>query len=383
MLHVTQTIASLRASLGGPSRTVVELSKALGQRVDTKVSIVTADRAAAGELEALSTRLAASAPISIRATRGVLDGLRALAQASTAMPSVIHDNGAWLYSNVQAALAARALRIPAVVSPQGCLEPWCMAQRRWRKQAAMLLYQRWCLRNATALHATSELEARNIRALGIRQPIAVVSNGIEPPPPATAQPEQAHRIALFLSRLHKKKGLLELIEAWAAVRPPGWVLRIVGPDDGYRQNVIDAVAKHGLHSDVELHGEVDNEHKWHHYRQAQLFVLPTYTENFGLVIGEALACGVPVITTTETPWAQIAERGCGWIVPPGGERLRVALAAATALSAERLAQMGASAVQWIPSEFSWSSIAARMRLLYGWIAAGASRSQAPAFVMVD
>jgi glycosyltransferase involved in cell wall biosynthesis len=252
----------------------------------------------------------------------------------------------------------------------------------WRKRVAMLLYQRRGLRNALAFHAASLLEARNVRALGLRQPIAVIGNGIESPPKSTADLATTPRVALFLSRLHRVKGLLDLLAVWAMLRPQGWTLRIVGPDsDGYRQKVIETIASLGIHACVELCGEASNIDKWHHYRQAQLFILPTYSENFGLVVGEALACGVPVITTTETAWNEIAARGCGWIVTPGVEGLRYALAEATALPAARLADMGDSGRRWIPAHFSWTTVAERMRLFYSWIGDGAPPTHTPAFVM--
>jgi glycosyltransferase involved in cell wall biosynthesis len=389
MLHVVQTIASLRASHGGPSRTVVELSRALGRCADTRVSILTTDRRSAHELAALAAQLRTPA-VSVLEPGSVLQGLRALARSDGAIPAVIHDNGIWLWSNVQAAIGARALRVPAVISPQGCLERWSLHQNPWRKHAAMLLYQRRCLANAAAFHATSMLEARNVRALGLRQPIAIINNGIESPPAltagtaGTAGTATMPRRALFLSRLHRKKGVLDLLAVWAMLRPAGWMLRIVGPDDhGYRQKVIESIATLGLNACVELFDEAGNEQKWDHYRQAQLFILPTYTENFGLVVGEALACGVPVITTTETPWNDIAARGCGWIVAPGTQALLPALAEATALPAARLADMGDAGRRWIPAHFSWTSVAERMRVLYSWIGDGAPPTRTPAFVMGD
>jgi glycosyltransferase involved in cell wall biosynthesis len=381
MLHVVQTIASLKASNGGPSRTVVELSRALGRCADTKVSIITADRCSAEELAALKTVLCART-VSVLDPGSVLRSLRAVIRTGGMNPTVIHDNGIWLWNNVQAAVGARTLRVPTIISPQGCLDHWSLRHNPWRKRVAMLLYQRRSLENALAFHATSLVEARNVRAQGLRQPIAVISNGIESPPTAVAAFSSTSRVALYLSRLHKVKGLLDLLTVWAMLRPKGWTLRIVGPDkDGYRQKVIDTIASLGLHSCVELRDEASNVEKWAHYRQAQLFILPSYSENFGLVVGEALACGVPVITTTETAWTEITNKSCGWIVAPGVDGLRHALAEATSLPAQRLAEMGDIGRRWIPAHFSWTTVAARMRLLYSWIADGASPSQTPDFVM--
>lgn len=192
-----------------------------------------------------------------------------------------------------AAVAACSRNLPFIISPHGMLERWALEHQPIRKQVALATYQKWCLKTANVFHATSASEAENIRRIGLRQPIAIVGNGIESPPHNFSLSPSDARTALFLSRLHPKKGVLELIAAWRQVRPAGWILRIVGPDEAnYRQNVSAAIANSGVADSIELCEAADDVQKWQHYAQAELFVLPTFSENFGLVIGEALACGL-------------------------------------------------------------------------------------------
>jgi glycosyltransferase involved in cell wall biosynthesis len=364
---------------GGVSRAVTLLSKALGES-DVRVTVVSADPGAQPEIAALQAdRLPPGLEF---CTPGrTYQHIRHLAQASNGEPLLVHDNGLWLPSNLMSAAAARRWRVPLIVSPHGMLEPWCLAHRRIRKQLALATYQRWSLGVAHALHATSEDESTNVRRLGLQQPIAVVGNGIESPPEGITAADNARRIALFLSRLHPIKGVLELVEAWRRVRPIGWLLRIVGPDDGgHRRAVEAAIARSGLGDGIELRDAVSHSEKWLHYAQAELFVLPSFSESFGLVVGEALSCGVPVITTTATPWASITTRGCGWLIEPDVGALETALGAATTLSTDALRAMGARGRDWVRQEFSWEEIGRQMRTFYRWVALGCSRAERPDFV---
>src|SRR6185503_9480318 len=147
-------------------------------------------------------------------------------------------------------------------------------------------------------------EAQHIRDLGLRQPVAIIPNGVEIPDEIPARPRgKSPRTALFLGRIHPIKGLLNLVYAWAETSPPGWHMVIAGPDDtGYRAEVEQAIKRAGLTDHFSFAGPVAGEAKATLYRQADLFILPSHTENFGLSIAEALTYGVPVITTKGTPW---------------------------------------------------------------------------------
>jgi glycosyltransferase involved in cell wall biosynthesis len=383
MLHVIQTVASLNASKGGVTRTVTQLSKALASCPDMRVSIVSADTDA--DLEVGGPRTAADAPVpGLARPVGSAARVRRLAEQSEATAILVHDNGLWLPSNLQAALGARRGRLPLIISPHGMLEPWALNHRALRKRAALATYQGWCLRSAIGFHATSPEEATSIRRAGLRQPIALVGNGIESPPKGLKRTYDRTSSVLFLSRLHAKKGVLELIAAWQEVRPLGWSLRIVGPDDGgYRERVVAAIYESGAADSIALCDEVDDAGKWRHYAEARLFILPSFSENFGLVIGEALASGLPVITTTATPWAQIGTRGCGWIIEPTVDAIAAALQAATSLPPAELENMGNRGRDWIPAEFSWPRIAAKMQEFYGWVARGCAPPERPGFVHLD
>jgi glycosyltransferase involved in cell wall biosynthesis len=248
-----------------------------------------------------------------------------------------------------------------------------MSHRRWKKKAAWLLYQRRDLSSAKCMHATSPQEAQSFRALGLRQPIIVLPNGVSLPESMPARPggSRSERVILFMSRIHPKKGLPLLIEAWRRARVPGWKIRIVGPDEGGHAGEVRRLAREaGLNGDVTVEPAVDDARKWGLLAAADIFILPTYSENFGIVVAEAMAAGLPVITTTGTPWTQLAAWEAGWCVEPKVEEIEAALSSAVRLSDEQRATMGSRGRKNVLEQYSWPAIARQMRDCYSWILSG-------------
>jgi glycosyltransferase involved in cell wall biosynthesis len=172
---------------------------------------------------------------------------------------------------------------------------------------------------------------------------------------------------LFLSRIHPKKGLLNLIRAWAALRPSSWQLCIAGPDEAGHLAEVKKLA-HALHLDtIHFLGESWGQDKTNLLLSSDLFVLPSYSENFGLVIAEALACGLPVITTRATPWQELHHRRCGWWIDLGVAPLVQALKAALSTPPEVLRAMGCRGRALVQSSYSWEPIGRRMVEVYQWM----------------
>jgi glycosyltransferase involved in cell wall biosynthesis len=222
---------------------------------------------------------------------------------------------------------------------------------------------------ATLFVATAEQEAETIRRVGLRQPIAIIPNGIQ-------IPIRKHRIvkasetryALFLSRIHPVKGLLNLIAAWDRVRPKGWRMIVAGPDeDSHRSEVEQAVIDAGLEQSFIFLGPVKGNAKDELYRQADLFILPTLSENFGVVVAEALSYGIPVITTHNAPWEVLSRQDCGWWVESDIGSLANALRNATSISDLQRSEMGTRGRSFVKRELSWPKIAGQMIAVYDWI----------------
>jgi len=255
------------------------------------------------------------------------------------------------------------------------VEPWAMRHRAWKKQLAWWLYQRRDLRAVTVFHAANQSEALSVRRLGLSQPVAVIPNGVEVQPLGATDdiPTTNQRTALFLSRIHSSKGLLNLVAAWNQVRPEGWTCVIAGMDEGGHQAIVErAVQRAGLDKQFRFVGPIYGDDKWQLYRSADLFVLPTFSENFGVVVAEALASQVPVITTKRAPWKCLEANRCGWWVEVGAEPLVAALKAATSLSDVERSAMGARGRDLVTQRFRWEQIGSQMKEVYTWMLGGGS-----------
>lgn len=282
-------------------------------------------------------------------------------------PDLVHLHGIWAPQIHVAAKAAQKLGIPYIQSPRGMLDPWAMAQKRWKKRIAWWLYQRCDLKHACAFHVTAQAEADHVRGRGFRQPIWVVPNGVAVPEVLPGRPPASDvKTALFLSRLHPGKGLMTLAEAWGRVRPTGWRMRVVGFDGyGERTRVEARLKTLGILQDWTFEEPLDDVRKWEAFRSADLFLHPSVSENFGISIAEALYAGLPTIATTGAPWRELQTHRCGWWIEPNSvEALTGALREAFALSDAERAVMGERAHALIEQNYLWPVIGRRMAEAY-------------------
>jgi glycosyltransferase involved in cell wall biosynthesis len=179
---------------------------------------------------------------------------------------------------------------------------------------------------------------------------------------------------LFLSRIHPKKGLPMLIDAWETVRPEGWRLVIAGPSErGHRAEIEAKIEASGLSENLEVIGPVENHEKWEIYRKSDVFVLPTHSENFGVVVAEALASGIPAITTTGAPWEILEKHDCGWWVEPTVGALTEAISDSVQRTDEERLAMGKRGRQLVTQKYSWSSVSSRLQRAYHWVLEGGTR----------
>lgn len=351
---------SLLPAYGGPAYSVSRLATALTE-AGVEVGLWAPDQSAA-----ITPLLSDESQVHR------LTGTEAEALESFGKIDVLHDNGIWWPHNHRLAALATERGIPRVVSTRGMLEPWAMSHKRLKKRVAWWLYQRRDLTQALCHHTTAEAEAANVQRLGLGVPVRMIPNGVDVPQAsrttarrddARAGPEQ--KTALFLGRIYPVKGLPKLVEAWARVRPAGWRLLIVGPDEaGHRAEVQKIVAAAGLSETILFAGPLDGHAKWRAFAEADLFVLPSHSESFGMAIAEALAHGLPVLTTTGAPWPMLPRRGCGWWVDPTLDGLTQGLRQATSLDSPTLKAMGAKGRELVTSEFGWGHVTKQYVLMY-------------------
>jgi glycosyltransferase involved in cell wall biosynthesis len=299
--------------------------------------------------------------------------------------NLFHGHGLWNLPIHQMASIARKKRIPYIISTHGMLEPWSLEQSKFKKNIAMKIYQHKDLKDAACLHATGIMEMESIRKLGYKNPIADIPNGIN----INDFPKKQYIISkrkktiLFLSRIHPKKGIEILINAWQLVNTStkeNWCVKIAGNgDEDYINQLNTLINDKGLTESITIVGPKFGEEKITSYHEADLFVLPTYSENFGIVIAEALCCGVPVITTKGTPWEILETYSAGKWIDIGETSFKEALESFMSKTEVELQEIGENGRKLIIEKYSIESVAERFVLLYQWILTGKNK---PDFIYV-
>ena len=342
---------SFMPDFGGPARSVPQLAQHLAI-LGAEVTLWAPDGSAVNN------------PLipSVSGLRGSNAPLEELFHANRSRFDLIHDNGIWQPHHRALSAKAHHYGQPLVISIRGMLEPWALKHKKWKKQVAWWAYQKRDLHKASILHATAASEAKQLRSLGLKNKISVIPNGVSLPPETTlsehSETFSGERTCLFLSRIHPKKGIPLLLKAWAKVGPTGWRLKVAGPDENnHLSQLVREVDKLGIRESVEFTGPLEGDEKKKAFKSADLFVLPTFSENFGIVVAEALSYGCPVITTHGAPWSALEEHDCGWWIPAEEEALVEALRNATCATASRRKIMGKKGRELVSVELGWAGIA--------------------------
>lgn len=358
-MKVINIISSLDKSAGGPSRSVPQTCKYVSCE-DIDVDIITRK---------------SKDPITINRedklnvyNRNLLKAICADLFVNRQKVSLFHLQHIWHPFIHLYAMIARIKRIPYIISTRGMLEPWIMNRNKLKKKIAMRLYQRKDIERASCIHVTCKQEEKNIRALGFDNRIIIIPNGIDLSKVTKCKENYNHKKIVFLSRIHEKKGLEILLLAWKNLNIKSWSLEIAGDGNiNYIKRIESLITINNIKG-VVLVGPKYGEAKWDYLRSGDIFVLPSYSENFGIVVAEALAVGLPVITTTGTPWEELQTEKCGWWIQLGVKELENALLTAINSGQQELMQMGQRGRKLVESKYSIETVAKSMKVLYEHIA---------------
>lgn len=278
---------------------------------------------------------------------------------------VVHFHGLWQPAHAR---ISRKLGKPFIVSPHGMLEPWAWRHKWWKKWPYFLLSERHHLRRSRCLLATAPCEERRLREMMPEQRVATLPLGFT----GEARPDFAaararlgwaadETVLLFLSRLHEKKGLDLLLHALATIEVLGTTrLVIVGGGESRYVGSLRALAARLRLPRVDWVGEVWGEARWPYFQGADLFCLPSHSENFGLAVLEACQVGTPALTTSTTPWGEWLRDGRGIIVEPEIASIATGLERFFANPPRARDELA----EWARGEFSWAALAPRYAALY-------------------
>ncbi|MDO9443094.1 MAG: glycosyltransferase [Beijerinckiaceae bacterium] len=364
-LRITHIVDSIAEEASGPSYSVPSLCAGLAAReCDVRLLTIGPDlvEMRAGFEHRRCAQDFARAPL-----LGKLRLSRTLRGEIAKRADVLHTHGVWLMANIYPAWEAKRTGAPFLISPRGMLSEAAMQFSGLRKKAMWEFMQRSAARQATCFHATSDDEAQDIRKLGLLQPVAVIPNGVDVPE-AAPRIATARRKLLYLGRLHAKKGLDRLLKSWSTLEAtfPDWDLEIIGPSEHGHVDELKSLARTLGLSRVAFPGPLYADEKRAGYRSAELFVMPTLNENFGMTVAEALAVSVPVVCTKGAPWSGLSEHQCGWWVDGDVEAIAEALRDGMSRPRETLSAMGERGRAWMLRDFSWAAVAQDMIDVYRW-----------------
>jgi glycosyltransferase involved in cell wall biosynthesis len=228
---------------------------------------------------------------------------------------ICHFYGGWTYFHIKSVIIALKLKKKIIIHPLGFYEPWSLGQKKIKKFIAWHIYQKKILKIANMIHCASRLEEKNLLNLCKDFKTVVIPYGI---PNSfilkNFKKSKFKKKALFFSRLHKKKGIETLIKVWQDINDNQWQLDIVGPCNN--KTYVDKLIKLSNNNpNINFLKPIyKTSSKKKLFSKYDFFVLPTYSENFGIVILESLARGLPVLTTPKTPWSDIKKFNAGWVV---------------------------------------------------------------------
>lgn len=330
----------------------------------------------------------ASGPRSLAFAPGLGSALEAFA------PDVVHVHGLWNYPSWAGWRRRRKTGKAEVIHPHGMLDPWALNHSRWKKKLALKLFERAHLSGASCLRALCEAERAAILALNLGVPICVVPNGIDLPVEVAAparRSESGVKTLLYLGRLHRKKGLLALLEAWAAFakqRPQAtWRLVVAGWDqDGHEQELQESATHLGLRwldsrveaadlpvpqaGTVEFCGPKFGSDKEALYREADAFVLPSLSEGLPMVVLEAWAHSLPVLMTPMCNLPEGFENGAAVCAQPEAGSLTEALLRLEAMPSTERSAMGLAGRRLVAERFTWEKVAAQLAAVNAWLVGG-------------
>ncbi|MEI7502652.1 MAG: glycosyltransferase [Paludibacter sp.] len=306
---------------------------------------------------------------------------------------IVHQHGLWTGSSSATRIFSKYNKAKTIIAPHGTLSEWSLNVSTWKKKIALKAFELENLKLASCLHATSENEISDFRNFGLTNPIAYIENGINEDKlkilgnanrfRENFQIDANKRILLYMSRITPKKGLLMLVEAIKTIEFDfdNWQLVIVGNDEfNHKVEVENLIKELKLENSVRFIHPLYGADKEDIFAATELFILPTYSEGFPMVVLDSLAAGIPVITTFASSWNDLILYNCGWWTDINTQAISAALRESVNMSSSDLKRMGGNGKKLISNKYIWPQLAQKTIHLYDWLL---GKEDKPDFVYID
>ncbi len=356
-------------SYGGPIRSTFELCR-VAIELDCEVRVLTTDADGLDRVLDVEKNKEVELPEGFRVRycprrlrHSVSPTLLRLLPAYLRWADIVHLTGVYNFPTFPTVLWTRWLNKPLIWSPRGALQRWEKSSRIGPKAVWDFLWYYAANRGELTMHVTSEQESCEVLLRFPKLRTAMIPNGVDIPVSLHRTERNRDLRLLFIGRLDPKKGIEALLKACALLASAlPWHLRIAGwGEPGYVSQLEERIRALGLSGRVDMLGPVLSDKKKDLFERSDVAIVPSYTENFAIVVAEALAHGVPVIASKGTPWSRLEEIRCGLWVDNDPAILADAI---RRINSMPLQDMGRRGREWMQSEFSWRSVTSQMLALY-------------------
>jgi poly(glycerol-phosphate) alpha-glucosyltransferase len=361
---------SVSRKAGGLFTSVRRLSESIHQFDDTVVSVVGhRDEHTEEDISSWKT-----SPHLLKSSKKLDLSNELAALLSARSPSLIHTQFIWSYASHATIQWKKANKgCPHVISPRGMLDPWAIRNSAWKKRIAAFLFESRHLRSAACIHALCQSEAHSIRKLGLKVPVCIIPNGIDLPDdtfPSSHEPLNLKKSILFLGRIHPKKGLRELIQAWSLARAslPDWDLLIGGWDEGgHLEELKTSVLDYQLSDSIHFLGPLHGRQKAQQLQMADAFILPSFSEGLPMAVLEAWSYKTPVLMTSECNLPEGFDSNSAACISNTPKTLAGQLKDFARVPETQRNSMGVNGRKLVVDKFQWTRIASQMKAVYDWI----------------
>lgn len=298
-------------------------------------------------------------------------------------PIVIHQQGLWMYNSVAALhYKSKYPNTIKIIEPHGMLDPWAVKNSAWKKKIVGYLFEYKNLKTADCIHALCKSEYESIREFGLKNPVAIIPNGINIPPNTIFNRKHERKVLLFIGRIHPKKGIKELLLGLKILKErkstffQTWIVRVAGWSQvGHIDELKQIVVENHLENNVEFIGSIYGKTKEWELCSANAFILPSFSEGLPMSVLEAWAYKLPVIMTDFCNLPEGFNTNSAIHIEPTPNSISEGLERLCKMNYVELDLMGDNGYALVKEHFSWDYVSKQTIRLYNYLLNGGEKPE--------